>query len=149
MSFARALRDRLLALLVRRTRGESDAWGLRGEAAAARHLKAKGFRILGRSLRLRSGEVDILAQDPDGRTIVVVEVKTRVRREGQAERSARTAPEASITAHKRRKLTALARALARSNGWEQRAMRIDVVAVEWERSAGEPLVRHWPGAVRP
>jgi len=144
----RALRDRLLAILVRRTRGEADAWGLRGEDAAARMLRGVGFRVLGRSLRLHAGEIDILAEDPDGRTIVVVEVKTRVRRPGQPERSARTAPEASITVQKRRKLVSLARALARSNGWERRPMRIDVVAVEWNNDQHEPVVRHSPGAVR-
>lgn len=144
----RALRDRLLSLLVRRARSASDAWGLRGEDAAARLLKSRGYRVLGRSLRLHAGEIDILAEDPDGKTIVVVEVKTRVRRAGQPERSARTPPEASITAHKRRKLVTLARSLARSNGWQSRPLRIDVVAVEWDEGAPEPVVRHSVGAVR-
>ncbi len=148
MTLLRAIRDRLLTLLVRRARTGSDAWGLRGEDAAARFLKRKGYRVLGRSLRLRAGEIDLLAEDPEGSTIVVVEVKTRVRRAAQPRRSALTPPEASITAAKRRKLVTLARALARSNGWERRSMRIDVVAVDWDEAQPEPEIRHTPGAVR-
>lgn len=148
MTVIRALRDRLLWLLVRRARSASDAWGLRGEDAAAALLRSRGFRVLGRSLRLHAGEIDILAEDPDGKTVVVVEVKTRVRREGQAARSASTPPEASITARKRRKLVSLARALVRANGWESRPLRIDVVAVEWREGEDRPALRHLPGAVR-
>jgi len=144
----RALRDRLLSLLIRRARSASDTWGVRGEGAAAAFLKSRNFRVLGRSLRLGAGEIDILAEDPDGRTIVVVEVKTRVRRAGQPERSARTLPEASITARKRRKLVVLARAIVRANGWAARPLRIDVIAVEWNERENDPVVRHVVGAVR-
>ncbi len=44
----------------------------RGERTAARHLTRRGYRILGRNLRNRFGEIDILAEDPDRRTVVVV-----------------------------------------------------------------------------
>lgn len=148
MTLLRAIRDRVLALLVRRARSGSDAWGLRGEDEAATFLKRRGYRVLGRSLRLRAGEIDLLMEDPEGPTIVVVEVKTRVRRVGQPARSALTPPEASITAAKRRKLASLARSLARSNGWERRRLRIDVVAVEWDESGAGARIRHSPGAVR-
>ena len=55
------------------------ALGRRGEDAAVRLLLAKGYSILARNWRVRSGELDIVARD--GRTIVFVEVKT-LRREG-------------------------------------------------------------------
>lgn len=55
------------------------ALGRRGEEAAVRLLLAKGYVILARNWRVRSGELDIVARD--GRTIVFVEVKT-LRREG-------------------------------------------------------------------
>lgn len=55
------------------------ALGRRGEETAVRLLLAKGYAILARNWRVRSGELDIVARD--GRTIVFVEVKT-LRREG-------------------------------------------------------------------
>lgn len=51
--------------------------GRRGEEAAVRLLLAKGYTILARNWRIRSGELDIVARD--GRTLVFVEVKTRRR----------------------------------------------------------------------
>ena len=49
--------------------------GQRGEDAAAKFLKRKGYRILARHVDSRLGELDIIAVD--GRTVVFVEVKTR------------------------------------------------------------------------
>lgn len=49
--------------------------GDRGEAAAAKFIKAEGFRIIEKNFRCKSGEIDIIARDGD--TVVFVEVKTR------------------------------------------------------------------------
>lgn len=133
--------------------------GAQGEREAVRLLKAGGYDILGLNLRFGGnadgngawGEIDVLAQDPDGRTIVLVEVKTRRRAAGSAGASARVAPEASVTQAKARKLVRLMDAVVRANGWQQRPKRIDVVAVEFiERPTGPDEVRsrHFPGAVR-
>ena len=46
-----------------------------GEDTAVRLLKIKGYHILARNFKLKSGELDIVALD--GTTIVFVEVKTR------------------------------------------------------------------------
>lgn len=122
-----------------RGRGAGSASGARGESIAERMLIAKGYRLLGRNLRLRRGEIDLLCLAPDGATIVVVEVKAREFSEG-----VRT-PEAAITAHKQRKLRTLARDLVRANAWQNRPIRIDVVAVELG-GAGE--CRHHEAAIR-
>ncbi|MBQ9753720.1 MAG: YraN family protein [Lentisphaeria bacterium] len=45
-----------------------------GEDTAVKLLKIKGYRILARNFRLKSGELDIVALD--GLTVVFVEVKT-------------------------------------------------------------------------
>src|SRR5205823_5268516 len=50
--------------------------GQRGEAAAARYLKRSGYVIVGRGSHIRRGEIDLIAVD--GRTVVFVEVKTRI-----------------------------------------------------------------------
>jgi putative endonuclease len=126
----------------------SDAeLGKRGERLAARTLKKAGYRILGRNVRLRVGEADLVCLAPDRTTIVVVEVKTRGRGEGLSAMGQAIAPEASVHAAKRRKLVAVSRALARANGWEARCIRIDVVAIEWPRDGSPPVIRHHQGAV--
>jgi putative endonuclease len=52
--------------------------GARGEKLACRFLKHKGYKILFRNFRGRSGgEIDVVCRDND--TLVFVEVKTRAR----------------------------------------------------------------------
>src|SRR5688572_661768 len=85
--------------------------GARGERVAARLLRREGYRVLARNLRSRLGEVDILAEAPDGHTIVIVEVKAGT---GAA---AALRPEVHVNAAKQRKLAALASNLARRYGW--------------------------------
>lgn len=114
-----------------------------GERAAAGLLKRAGYRVLGRNVRLRVGEADLVCLAPDGRTIVVVEVKTR--RPGAG--ASGIPPEASVHHRKRRKLLAVTRSLVRAKGWRDRPVRIDVVAVDWP-AEGEPVLRHYVGAVR-
>lgn len=74
------------------------------------------------------GEADLVCLAPDRRTVVIVEVKTRLVHRGAG---VAVPPEANITAHKQSKLARIARHLARCNGWQERPVRIDVVAVEW------------------
>jgi len=123
----------------------SSGLGFEGEKIAAAYLVARGYKRLGSNVRLAQGEIDLVFEAPDARTIVLVEVKARKRRDGE---NRPIAPEAAITARKRAKLLSLARSLRRHNGWEGRPTRIDVVGVEWPASGGEPLVRHHEAAVR-
>lgn len=51
------------------------ATGSRYEARAAAYLEKKGYRILERNFRCRSGEIDLIARD--GRYLVFIEVKYR------------------------------------------------------------------------
>lgn len=119
-----------------------DPLGRRGEAEAWKYLRKHRYRLLGRNLRVPMGEADLLCRDPDGETIVLVEVKSRRVADGVRPYAA---PEASVHAHKRRKLASIARHLARANGWTK--LRIDVVAVEFGPNP-PPVVRHWIAAVR-
>jgi putative endonuclease len=65
--------------------GRLRAWrrGRRSEALAVWLLRLKGYRILGRDLRLPGGEIDIVAVR--GRTLAVVEVKNRPDKDTAAE----------------------------------------------------------------
>ncbi len=123
----------------------TKALGRRGEDEAAAHLKRQGFRIIARNVQVPMGEADIVAHAPDGRAVVIVEVKSRLRTPGQSARSAATPPEAAITQRKRRKLLSIARHLAASNGWHDRPVRIDVVAVEFTHGSPTPTLRHHVG----
>ena len=49
--------------------------GKAGEDRAARYLQSRGYRITGRNVQFRSGEIDIIAENDE--TIVFAEVKTR------------------------------------------------------------------------
>lgn len=141
---ARSLRRLLRAVgLARVAAGEATTreLGAMGERAAAAHLRTLGFSIVGRNLRVPMGEADLLCRD--GEMVVVVEVKTRLRREGAPELSNLVAPEASVTVRKRRKLLTIARHLKRANRWAR--VRIDVVGVEYQAAGGEPVIRHHPG----
>lgn len=124
-----------------------DPIGRAGEKEAVRFLRRSGYRILTRNaivgMGMGLGECDVIALAPDGRTIVLVEVKTRVVDSGEG---GDIRPEASITHAKRAKLRAIARTLRRANRWDRRPMRIDSIGVEL-RNGARPLVRHTPNAV--
>lgn len=136
------IRAALLGLL-----GRPESTGARGEREAAQWLAARGYQIIGRNIRMGMGELDIVAHAPDRRTIVAVEVKSRVRRADAPGASRSVAPEASVTARKRAKLLRLTDALAAANHWHDRPRRIDIVAVEFDES-GRAEIRHFENAVR-
>lgn len=100
--------------------GDEDL-GLRGERLAARELKRRGYGILERRWRCRAGEIDLVARD--GETVVIVEVKTRSRRDyGPASDR--------VDARKRRKLEQLARIYLKASRLRNVNVRFDVVAVD-------------------
>jgi putative endonuclease len=82
--------------------------------------------------------VDLVAQD--GETIVFVEVKTRTSKEFGW-------PEESVTASKRRRLQRVALAYLVDQGLSDVIWRIDVVAVDRNRSGGVERLEHYIDAV--
>jgi putative endonuclease len=54
---------------------EAAKLGRAGERRAAWFYRLRGYRIVARNLRLRAGEIDLVARR--GKTIVIAEVKTR------------------------------------------------------------------------
>ncbi|MEX0653346.1 MAG: YraN family protein [Phycisphaeraceae bacterium] len=111
--------------------------GGRGERVAAKHLKRQGYRVVARNLRCKVGEIDLLAEAPDGRTVVVVEVK--------AGRGGPLPPEVRVGAAKQRKLVSLAVQLVRRHRLHRRPIRFDVIGVDLP-ARGKPVVRHHVGA---
>lgn len=117
--------------------------GAAGERHACRLLRRCGYRVLAKNMWSAMGELDLVAEAPDRRTIVFVEVKTRAATPGG---SSGPPPEANITAKKQRKLLALAHHTARRHGWLDRPWRIDVIAIEWPPD-GAPIIRHHQNAI--
>ena len=115
--------------------------GRRGERVAARFLRRHGYRILGRNVRSKSGEIDLVALDPNRKTIVVVEVKSGS--------GGPIPPEVHVNFYKQRKLVVQAVTLAKKYRLTDRPFRIDVVAVDLPDEGGKHAVRHYVGAVQP
>jgi putative endonuclease len=109
--------------------------GAAGEELACRHLRKRGFAILERNYRCRSGEVDIVARE--GATTVFVEVKDRA---GVSHGAGYEA----VTFGKRHRVIRAARQFAASRGISEGSLRFDVISID--RSQGEPRVRHDRGA---
>ncbi|MGC8762345.1 MAG: YraN family protein [Acidobacteriota bacterium] len=111
----------------------------RGEAAAARYLERRGYRILARNFHVRGGEADLMALRGD--LLVVVEVKTRTG-EGFGP------PEAAVDERKSRRVLKAGRLFARRKGISLSRLRGDVVAVVFPPGGGEAQIRHYPNVLR-
>jgi len=112
--------------------------GRRGEAAAGRFLKRRGYRIVARGNRLPSGELDLVAVDRD-RTIVFVEVKTR-------ESEDFGHPSDAVTPDKQRRLTRLAVTYLKRHGLLEYKSRFDVIAITWPEGKWRPQIEHFKNA---
>lgn len=96
--------------------------GAIGEEIAEAFLRKQKYQILGRNMRFKHSEVDILAHDPEDNVLVFVEVKTR------SEYSEDFLPEKNAG---RKKWTALRRAMrsyVAQNGYEG-GYRMDLISV--------------------
>lgn len=113
--------------------------GERGEDAAAEYLQRTGMTVVERNWRCQAGEIDIVALD--GRTIVLVEVKTR--------RTARKGtPEESVTPAKQRRYSKLGEAYLQSAGVQSTPVRFDVITL-LVRAENRALLRHHRAAFVP
>ncbi len=111
--------------------------GERGEAIAARYLRRRRFRIIGRGVRTGLGELDLVAVD--GRTVVFVEVKTR--RSDQY-----GSPAEAVDLKKQRRLTRLAVTYLKRHGLLEYPARFDVVAILWPEDQRRPAIEHFENA---
>jgi len=119
---------------------QAQSLGRRGEAAAAEFLRKLGYRELGRNVTLKGGEIDLIFEAPDRKTIVIVEVKSSA----WAGKTA-APPEVHVNRAKERKLAQLASLAVRRFGWGDRPVRFDVVGVVI--AGGQPpIIRHHPAA---
>ena len=95
-------------------------FGKLGEDAAAKFLEVQGYKILARNFRIRSAEIDIIAQKDD--VIVFVEVKARSDiRHGL--------PSEAVTVRKQKKIIEAAGVFLQDENFSECACRFDVVEV--------------------
>jgi putative endonuclease len=112
--------------------GERHSLGRRGEELAARHLAARGARILARNLHFRHAEIDLLALEGDVLCIVEVRLRSGSRFGSATE---------SVDWRKRRRLArAAAELLARGELPRHRALRFDLIAIDASRDP--PAIEH-------
>ena len=118
-----------------RSHASDDVLGPRGENLAAKFLRNRGYKIILRNFRCDVGEIDIIAKE--GRTLVFVEVKTRVNDDVQ--------PEEQVNATKQHQITKAARFYLSRYGMPQPPARFDVIGIIWPKGR-QPRIQHTPDA---
>ena len=99
----------------------TKALGDRGEAAAARYLRQRGYQLLASQWRCRCGELDLVALAPDG-TVCFVEVKLR-------SSSLAGLPREAVNQRKRERLRAAAESYLSRHDLMDAPARFDVAEV--------------------
>ncbi|MEM9826674.1 MAG: YraN family protein [Planctomycetota bacterium] len=114
--------------------------GRRGEMAAARYLRQRGYTILAEGESDRGGELDLIALHRKSGKIVFVEVKT----------SASTKPgnpAERVTLDKQLRVARASLRYLKRKGLLGAACRFDVIAVWWPPSADTPTrIEHYEAA---
>ena len=126
-----------LALLEEEMTNEHLRLGELGEALAEQFLRQKGLRVIERRVRVRRGELDLVAKNGD--EWIFIEVKTRSRNEMGG----------AIAAFSRSKESRMKRAVedyVHVHGLYEAPIRCDVVAVDFAAD-GAPEITHYPGCV--
>jgi putative endonuclease len=101
--------------------------GVRGEDMAVDFLEKKGYTILCRNYRCRSGEIDIVARKK--KILCFIEVKTRSTR-------AFGPPQEAVTPRKQYKIGRVALDFLQRHRLENHPARFDVVAVDFTGGDG-------------
>jgi len=101
--------------------------GVRGEDMAVDFLEKKGYTILCRNYRCRSGEIDIIARKK--KILCFIEVKTRSTR-------AFGSPQEAVTTRKQQKIGRVALDFLQHHKLENQPARFDVVAVDFSSGGG-------------
>ena len=96
--------------------------GILGEEVASNFMIARGYRILERNYRCKGGEVDIIARDPQDKSLVFIEVKTR--------RSlSYGVPQLAVTPFKQRQISKATLTWLSKNRLHDSNARFDVIAI--------------------
>jgi len=101
---------------------ETKNLGKEGEHLAEKFLKENGYKIIKTNYRFGKGEIDIIAEDPEDKFLVFVEVKTRNTTEYGT-------PESAVTPGKIRQIKKIAELYLYENEIHEQDCRFDVIAI--------------------
>ena len=99
---------------------QSKRKGFQAEAAAGAFLRGKGFRILERNYRSKTGEIDLIAEK--GGQLHFVEVRFRADPKD-------CSPQETVTPAKLRRIRMTAACYLQQKGLYQKGAQIDVIAI--------------------
>jgi len=119
----------------------NQSLGRWGEDCAARYLEQKGYSIVGRNVRTPYGEIDLLVRKEESGSLVFVEVKTRAS-------TTYGPPEISVTQRKQEHLVASILSYFQEHPEMEDQWRVDVIAVECERSGEPAIITHFENALQ-
>jgi len=116
--------------------------GARGERAAAKLLRRKGYTIVAGGHRNRYGEIDLIAVWQK-KVVVFVEVKTRRNRRAGG-------PEQAVDAAKQQRIVRGGLEFLKAHGLLEYPTRFDVIAIIWPAGARQPAsIEHFEDAFQP
>lgn len=102
--------------------GGNKKTGELGEEVATNFLITGGYRILERNFRCKGGEVDVIARDPDDKSLVFIEVKAR-------RGLSYGVPQLAVTPFKQRQISKAALTWLSKNRLHDTNARFDVIAI--------------------
>lgn len=114
-------------------RQAAERFGRWGERRAAWWLRLQGWRILDQRIRLRAGEIDLIARR--GKTIAFIEVKTR---------ATTAALDLAIDEYRLRRVVAAVNAISHRYACPGDDIRIDIMLIA-PRTWPRHLVNVWHG----
>ncbi len=127
-----------LRILLSRWR-QPSSFGKRGERAAERYLRQRGYRIVARGYRDRHGELDLIAVQH--RAVIFIEVKSR-------RSHSKGHPVEAVDHRKQCQIARLALAYMKRHHLLEFAVRFDIVAITWPAGRRRPEILHILDAFR-
>ncbi|OBZ18402.1 endonuclease [Bacillus sp. FJAT-27264] len=112
--------------------------GAAAEAAAVYYLSSRGYIIVERNWRCRSGEIDIIAEHEGSLVFVEVRSRSGTLRQGT--------PEESVNARKIQQVRNMALIYLHMTGQEERRILFDVIAVWLQEDLNVASMTHIRGA---
>ncbi len=126
----------ILARMLEKTAPRTVSLGQRGELAAARYLKSKGYKIIAGGFRQRYGEIDLIAVYE--RTVVFVEVKTRGTDWGGQ-------PVEAVDRLKQQRIVRTALNYLKRHRLLENRVRFDIIGIVWP-DGSTPELTHYANA---
>lgn len=111
--------------------------GKLAEREATLYLRRRGYKIIAQNLRLKAGEIDLVALKGD--LVVFVEVKARSSEEFGT-------PVEGLLPRQQQRIRRAAEIFLAKRGWSERDRRFDLIAVDLNEKGQVKRIEHIPDA---